>query len=476
MQVHYSPGAEPVADQTSMGFYFAKTPVTKQLNFLTVVNATFTIPAGASRHEVVGEFTAPNGTPIRLASVTPHMHLLGRQMKLEITRPGAPAQCLTDIPAWNFNWQGDYLFRDFISAPAGARLRMTAVFDNSADNPRNPNSPPKPVRFGEATTDEMAVALVSFTFDGQTLPLSAPQLSEVKVNDSENLVVSGAGFLPGADIEINGRVLRDTRAENVSARLVSDELWRVPAAPGQAVNVTVINPDGVRAGALSLTRAGTALAVAPVSAAGYARNGVAPDSIVAAFGTNLATGFADARSLPLPTTLNGTSVRVNGVPAPLFFVSPGQINFLMPPETVSGAAVIEVISGDNTLSRGSFVSSSAAPGVFTINASGSGAPAAIATKDGVNYVPAGQADGTPVALDAGDFLVLFGTGFRRVPAETVRVTIGGRDAPVYFTGAHASLVGLDQINTQLPEGLSGVVDLVVSVNGRMANTVRVRLK
>jgi uncharacterized protein (TIGR03437 family) len=476
VQVHYSPGAEAEPDQTSMGFYFANAPVTKQLNFLAVVNTTFTIPAGAKRHEVIGEQTLPANAAMHLTSVTPHMHLLGREMKVELTRPGQAAQCVINIPDWNFNWQGDYLFKEPIAAPGGSRLRFTAYFDNSADNPRNPNNPPRPVRFGEATTDEMAVALLSFTFDGQTLPLSSPRLNEVAVDPNGNLIAAGAGFLPGADIEVNGRRLRDTRLMSVATRLASSELWRVLAAPGQSVNVTVINPDGVRTEAAPFTRAGTALAATPVSAASYVRDAIAPDSIVAAFGTNLATGLAIAQTLPLPTSLNGTSVRVNGVLAPLFFVSPGQVNFLVPASTAEGAAVIEVTSGDATLSRGSFAAATVAPGLFTANASGAGAPAAVATKDGVNFIPVGNADGTPVALDAGDYLVLFGTGFRRAVKETVRITIGGKDAPVLFAGAQGGLAGLDQLNTQLPGGISGVVDLIVSINGRTANTVKVRLK
>lgn len=92
VQVHYSPGAEAEPDRTSMGFYFAKAPVTKQLNFLAVLNRTFTIPASAKQHEVTGEMTLPNNAAMHLSSVTPHMHLLGREMKVELTPPGA-IQC-----------------------------------------------------------------------------------------------------------------------------------------------------------------------------------------------------------------------------------------------------------------------------------------------------------------------------------------------------------------------------------------------
>ncbi|MGH9769875.1 MAG: hypothetical protein ACREAB_20825 [Blastocatellia bacterium] len=423
------------------------------------------------------QFNVPASQDWRLVGVLPHMHLLGREIKLEMTRPGELSQCLINIIDWDFNWQGNYLFKDPVALPAGTRLQLSCVFDNSTDNPRNPNNPPKIVRWGEATTDEMAAALLSFTRDAEVLNLSSPQLTEASVDQNGSLVVTGAGFLPGSDIEINGRLLRDTRADvgTQSTRLLSDELWKVVAPPGEQAHVTVINPDGVRAAARAFTRTGTAGRLAAVSAASYISS-LAPEAITAAFGANFATGLAVATSLPLPTTLNGTSVRVNGALAPLFFVSPQQVNFLVPAATMTGNVVIEITSGDGALARSSSPITSIAPGLFTANASGAGAPAAIATKDGVNFYPAAGADGAPLPLDAGDYLILFGTGFRRAAKETVKITIGGKEAPALFVGAQGALAGLDQLNTQLPIGISGVVDVVLTINGRTANTVKVRVK
>lgn len=477
IQVHYHPSEEGQSDRTELGLYFAKRPVTRRVDFQAVVNTSFAIPPGAKRHEVTGQFNVPASQDWRLAGVLPHMHLLGREIKLEMTRPGEQPQCLINIPDWDFNWQGNYLFKDPVALPAGTRLRLSCIFDNSTDNPRNPNNPPQTVRWGEATTDEMAVALISYTRDAEVLSLSSPQLVEASVDQNGNLVVTGVGFLPGADIEINGRSLRDTRADagTQTTRLLSSNLWKVFAPPGEQVNVTVINPDGVRTAASVFTRTGTARNLAAVSAASFGSS-LAPAAIVAAFGENLATALAVANALPLPTTLNGTSVRVNGALAPLFFVSPQQVNFLMPAATIPGNAVIEITSGDGTLARATLPITSVAPSLFTANASGSGAPAAIATKDGVNFYPASNADGTPIPLDAGDYLILFGTGFRRPAKETVKITIGGKEAPVLFAGAQGTLAGLDQLNTQLPNGISGVVDVIVTINGRTANTVKARIK
>jgi uncharacterized protein (TIGR03437 family) len=476
IQVHYHPTGEKESDRTQVGLYFAKSPVQRQFLVLPLVNQNFAIPPGAKNYEVTASYTVPNLISAKMWGVTPHMHLLGKRIKVEVTKPGATTpDCLIDIPDWDFNWQGSYLYKNPIDLTGGARLKLTCNFDNSTDNPLNPNNPPKTVRWGEETTDEMALAFIGFTLDALTLPLSAPTLSEVVVDSDGNLVASGNGFLAGADIEINGRSLRDTTAPQTN-RLSSRELWKVYAAPGQEVDVTVLNPDGVRTPALKFTRPGSARAVTAVSAASFSANALAPEAIAAAFGTGLATTTLAASSTPLPTELAGTKVHVNGIPAPLFFVAPTQVNFLIPAGVLTGSAVVEIVSGDNTLSRGVVNLASVAPSLFTSNASGTGAPAAVVTKDGVNFNAVGNLDGSPNLVDANDYLVLFGTGIRKASPVTIKITIGGKDAPVLFAGAQGGFAGLDQINTQIPTGVSGIVDLTLSINGKTANTVRLRIR
>lgn len=476
IQVHYSPGGQPEADRTTLGFYFAKAPVQRQLLVLPLVNRSFLIPAGANNHEVTAQFTVPNFISAKLWGVAPHMHLLGKKIKVELTRPGqTQPDCLINIEDWNFNWQGSYLYKSPVPLSSGAQLKLTANYDNSVNNPFQPNHPPRPVRWGENTTDEMALAFIGFTLDQQPLPISAPLLNDVTVDGLGNLVVSGTGFLAGADIEINGRSLRDTTAAQIN-KLSSAELWKVHAAPGQEVNVTALNPDGVRSTMVKFTRAGAAGALTTVSAASFAADHLAPEAIVSAFGAHLATATLAATTTPLPTTLGGTSVRVNGVLAPLFFVAPTQVNFLVPADTLTGSAVVEILSSDNALARGPVTLAAVAPSLFTANASGTGAPAAVATKDGVNFYAVANADGSANPVDANDTLVLFGTGLRRAPLSSVKVTIGGLDAPALFAGAQGSFAGLDQLNAHVPAGVSGLVDLVVSINGKAANTVKVLVR
>src|SRR5262249_56781967 len=104
---------------------------------------------------------------------------------------------------------------------------------------------------------------------------------------------------------------------------------------------------------------------------------VSPDSIAAAYGVGLATQVASATAKPLPTSLVGTTVKVNGELARLFFVSPTQINYLIPPGTPPGAASVVVTSGDGTVSTGSAQIAPAAPALFTANGSGQGALASV---------------------------------------------------------------------------------------------------
>lgn len=483
-QVHYHPcqtstcGAgspQEESDRTQIGIYYAKAPVTKTLQYLPLVNTSFAIPAGNDNYRVTASFTSPLGA--KIINMTPHMHLLGKNIKVEMTVPGKTTpDCLVNIDKWDFRWQGTYTYQEPIALPVGTRLTLTTHFDNSATNPNNPNNPPKIVRWGEETTDEMALAFIGFTLDAENLPVSSPRLDEVTVDQSGNLVARGANLLAGADLEINGKRLRDTSTKSAT-ELASSQMWKVYAAPGSAVNISIINPDGARTANLNFTRPGTVLFAKTVNAASYNPDEpVTPDGIASIFGANLATGSEGARRLPLPTTLAGSTVRVNGVLAPLFFASKEQINFLLPPETQPGIAIVEVTSADDTITRCDLPISSTAPALFTANQRGTDAPAGDATPDGRTFYGIGNADGSSNPVLIGHFLQLYGTGFRAAAFDTVKVSLGGKEVPVLYAGKQPQFAGLDQLNVQVPTGLSGVVDLVLTVDGKEANKVKIRVQ
>jgi hypothetical protein len=138
-----------------VGIHYVKKASNKVVAGIMVLDRSLSIPAGEKHHPMSGSYTLP--ADVKLVGVTPHMHLLGREMKAVATLPDGRTEPLIWIKDWNFNWQDQYLFAEPLRLPKGTRLDVEAVYDNSAENPLNPNTPPKPVTWGEQTTDEMFI-------------------------------------------------------------------------------------------------------------------------------------------------------------------------------------------------------------------------------------------------------------------------------------------------------------------------------
>lgn len=232
-----------------------------------------------------------------------------------------------------------------------------------------------------------------------------------------------------------------------------------------------------------------------VSAASY--NGeLAPESIVAAFGFNLAATTMAATSSPLPTTLGGVTVKVKdsaGVEynAPLFFVSPSQINYQVPAGASGGVSQIGVYNGDKIVATGLIPLVNVSPGLFSANSSGQGAPAASVLRvrgDGQFYEPVARYDAqtqqfVPAPIDLGPesdqvFLILYGTAFRAQGTAGVTVTIGEESAEVLFAGATPGFIGLDQANVRIPRSLIGKGDVAIQLtaDNRSANVLTINIR
>jgi uncharacterized protein (TIGR03437 family) len=225
---------------------------------------------------------------------------------------------------------------------------------------------------------------------------------------------------------------------------------------------------------------------------------LATDSIVSAFGSSLAVTTKLATSTPLPTTLAGTTVKVKDSAgqerlAPLFFVSPRQVNYLIPPGTLTGTATVTVNNPDGRISTGTIQIHPVAPGIFTANSNGQGVAAAIIqrvkpdfsqTFELVARFDTAQGKMVAVPIDLGPegeqvFLILFGTGLRHHGGlSTVTVSIGEADAQVLYAGVQPDFFGLDQINLRLPRGLigRGEVDVVVKVGAQTANVIKIHIR
>lgn len=239
------------------------------------------------------------------------------------------------------------------------------------------------------------------------------------------------------------------------------------------------------------------------SAANYVQSDFAPGSIAVAFGKDLANQGFSSDELPLPTRVAGTQVSVQDssgrgfqLSAPLFSFLPDQVNYLIPADVVEGYGLVTVWkqSSDQTWQQYTELIriTKTAPGLFTANSDGQGVPAALLlrvdARGFLSYEQVADYDTTqkkfvPVPIDLSNateqvFLLLFGTGLRgRSALENVSAKIGGVEAPVLYAGEQGA-PGLDQINVLLPRTLAGrgEVEIVLTVDGKPANPVRLNIK
>lgn len=241
--------------------------------------------------------------------------------------------------------------------------------------------------------------------------------------------------------------------------------------------------------------------IASTSAANFKRAVFAPGSIVALFGNDLATTTAVASGLPLPSTLAGVRISFftgnsGGRSVPLFAVTPGQVNFQIPPDARLGWGTIDVTRSNGTRFSELIRIEPVSPGLFTANSDGKGVPAAVALRIEQNgtqrYSAVSRFDGTrhvPVPIDLGEqppgsswpknFILLYGTGISGIgDPNRLKVTVGGETMPVYGAAAVPGYAGLDQVNVELLPFVAGrgEVDLILTVDGQVANTVRINIK
>lgn len=308
------------------------------------------------------------------------------------------------------------------------------------------------------------------------------------------LVVNGTGFVNGAVVRWNGadRQTNYVSATSLTAQIAASDL----AVPGTAT-VAVFNPEPGGGSSNQFTFI-IANPVTNVSAASFAGGMFAPESIVAAFGNRMATGVEVAQTTPLPTNLGGTSLTIRdsfGAErlSPIFFVSPTQINYLIPAGAAPGDAIVTVTSGDGSISIEKMLISTVAPALFSADASGQGVATGSILRvkqDGTQiFEPVAVFDPSiqkfvPVPVDLSNqsdriFLILYGSGIRhRSSLSSVVVTIGGLDMPALYAGPTPGFEGLDQLNIELMQTLigRGEIEVMLTVDGITANKVKLTVK
>ena len=418
LQTHFHPNGLAQTEKTVIGLYFGPAPA-RLMTQLQVpaffgIRANLDIPAGETDYKVRGSFTLP--ADVDAVGVWAHAHYLGKEAKLTATLPSGEVRILLWIRQWEFNWQDQYLFQDLVPLPKGTRLDGELTYDNSAGNYRNPNTPPKRVRWGENSTDEMGSLLLN------VLPKQADDL----------------GLLQTSSIIY--------------------VLTPVPLVGDKPLFVSSGMVDGASAQPGAVT----------------------PGKIVVLYGSRLGPAALAGASVggdgKVATSAGGTQVLFDGVAAPILYTSNGQLAAVVP-YAVDGRPGTQVQVRNGSLASDSVAVpvTPVAPSIFSVDLSGTG-PAAVINEDGqtvnssrtpaakgsyVSIYATGEGQTSPGGIDGR----IAGGGTLPKPVRDVQAWVDGKPAEVQYAGAAPGAVaGLFQVNVRIPlNAASGAVPIEIHV-------------
>ena len=315
------------------------------------------------------------------------------------------------------------------------------------------------------------------------------------------LTVTGSNFVNGAVVQWGGSTLTPI---SVSGSQLTVSIPATDIVSAGSVPVTVVNPSpgGGTSSVLTFTITTTSTPPPQVNPGGVVNGGSfgnqppAPASIGSLFGVNLASSTVVATTVPLPTSLGGVSVQINGVSVPLFFVSSTQINFQFPWELLGQTTVTITISINGQTSAPQTVTlAPSGPAIFATNSQGTGQGAIQIANTTTFAAPVGSISGAETRpARNGEFITIYCTGLGNVtnrPATGVAasgnplsataaptVTIGGVSAAINFSGLAPGFVGLYQVNVQVPNNAPAgdAVPVIVIINGASSNTVTIAVQ
>lgn len=403
------------------------------------LSATVTVsnPGGAASNALTVSIAAPQPT---LGALSPASTSAGgASFTITLTGQNFAINCVA-------RWNGTPLYTTFVSssqATATVPADLIAGPATASITLVNPSGLESNAAAFTVTTPTPSVDSLS--------PATAPAGSA-----GITLMVTGSNFLPGSKIIWNATQIATTFVS--STQLKGDVPATLLAAQGLA-NIT-INSSGVGSPNAAVFTVGVPVPAVPSAGivnAASSKPAIAPGSLISIYGTNLAPSDAAAPSLPLPETLNGTSVSINGIPAPLVFVSSGQINAQVPFEVQPGVASLIVTAGALKSAPTSFYVKPTAPGLWPV-------------------------DSTPV--QPGDYLTIYVTGQGLcdrsdpfpAPLAPVTVQVAGQEAQIAFAGMPPALPGILQVNLIVPPASSGAQDLTITIGGVPSNAVPLWIK
>ena len=177
IQMHYTTYGKASIDLSEIAFYYAKKKPSRRLRTTYIVDPSIEIPAHAENHR--DQAYMPIFQDIEIISLLPHAHFRGKSSKFTLRLPSGEEKQLLSVPNYDFNWQRSYYFNKPVFAPAGSKLVQSFTYDNSSNNPANPD-PSKTVRWGEQSWEEMLFASVQYRLleePKNEKPLTRPQIS-----------------------------------------------------------------------------------------------------------------------------------------------------------------------------------------------------------------------------------------------------------------------------------------------------------
>ncbi|HUY35600.1 MAG TPA: redoxin domain-containing protein [Pirellulales bacterium] len=196
IQAHYTPNGREQTDVSTAGLVFADPEtVKKQLMTQIALSFKFRIPPGDANHRVEAQYRFDQD--MRLYALLPHMHLRGKAFRFDATFPDGRTETLLDVPRYDFNWQNSYVLAEPKRMPEGTVIHCTGVFDNSSDNPMNPD-PAAAVTWGDQTWQEMMIGTFEVVRKDQDFTLGLPQVR--KLADDEYEVTFR--YRPDAECEV----------------------------------------------------------------------------------------------------------------------------------------------------------------------------------------------------------------------------------------------------------------------------------
>ncbi|MEM1245843.1 MAG: redoxin domain-containing protein [Acidobacteriota bacterium] len=226
VEIHHHPTGKEEIDQSELMLFFAKEPVSKTVALVFPGTNSIDMEAGDDRYERRFWMKLPGETLVY--SIAPHMHFLGTEVTVDAVLPSGDVEPLLHLDRWDFRWQGSYEFPEPRRFPEGTRIDARFVFDNSADNPHNPVSPPVHIDWGWGTTQEMAeLYILTSTEDPADMPALQTSGLMAWYRDSDPIAaepIAGLDSSRAALDQLGDRSLWSREAQRVLAQ-IGAEPW-----------------------------------------------------------------------------------------------------------------------------------------------------------------------------------------------------------------------------------------------------------